>query len=103
MEFEKVDKTAKLLPEYFRRYTVRTIFNAIIIQKTMEFDKVDKTAKLLTEYFRRYTVRTYIFLNILQVQCIYCDIHLNYIEIFETQQIHRIIIYFRNSNIFMKI
>jgi hypothetical protein len=43
MEFEKVDKTAKLLTEYLRRYTVQTIFNAKIIQKTMEFEKVDKT------------------------------------------------------------
>jgi hypothetical protein len=58
MEFEKVDKTAKLLTEYLRRYTVQTIFNAKIIQKTMEFEKVDKTAKLLTEYLRRYTVQT---------------------------------------------
>jgi hypothetical protein len=36
MEFEKVDKTAKLVTEYLRRYTVQTIFNAKIIQKTME-------------------------------------------------------------------
>jgi hypothetical protein len=46
MEFKKVDKTAKLLTEYFRRYSVKTIFNAKIIPKTMEFEKVDKTAKL---------------------------------------------------------
>jgi hypothetical protein len=31
MEFEKVDKTAKLVTEYLRRYTVQTIFNAKII------------------------------------------------------------------------
>jgi hypothetical protein len=42
LEFEKVDKTAKLVTEYSRRYTVRTIFNAKIITKTMEFEKVKK-------------------------------------------------------------
>jgi hypothetical protein len=46
MKFEKVNKTAKLLTEYFRRYRAKTIFNAKIIPKTMKFEKVDKTAKL---------------------------------------------------------